>query len=101
VERLRKADEPQRYGEDDLMTTDTYNVITRRLDGRWTHVVEVQGQQVVLPGKVVDQMIRHRDSVTKEQRQISALETHGRLKAKAEADQDEAERIRLDRLFSN
>ena len=94
VERLRKADEPKRYGEDDLMTTDIYNVITRRFDGHWTHIVEVQGQQAVLPGKVVDQMIRHRDSVTTEQRRVSAQETHERLRAKADADQAEAERAR-------
>ena len=91
VERLRTADEQARYVEDNLYTTDTYIVITHRLDGHWTHTVELSGDMMKLPGKVVERIISQRKAIEKEQRSDRAKDTHAMLAAKAQADQDEAE----------
>ena len=91
VERMRSADEQARYVEDNLYTTDTYIVITHRLDGHWTHTVELSGDMMKLPGKVVERIISQRKAIEKEQRSDRAKDTHAMLAAKAQADQDEAE----------
>ena len=92
VERLRAVDETQRYGEDDLYTTDAYIVITTRTDDQWVHTVELKGEIIRLPGKVFDRIAAQRDQVVKEARQERGRRTHEAMKAKglAEADQVEA-----------
>ena len=92
VERLRAVDETQRYGEDDLYTTDAYIVITTRTDDQWVHTVELRGEIIRLPGKVFDRIAAQRDQVVKEARQERGRRTHEAMKAKglAEADQVEA-----------
>ena len=91
VERLRTADEKARYVEDNLYTTDAYIVITHREDGQWVHTVELHGEMMRLPGKVVERIQGQKDSIIKEQRSDRAKERHETLVAKAQADQDEAE----------
>ena len=91
VERLRTADEQARYVEDNLYTTDAYIVITHREDGQWIHTVELHGEMMRLPGKVVERIQGQKDSIVKEQRSDRAKERHETLVAKAQADQDEAE----------
>ena len=91
VERLRTADEQARYVEDNLYTTDAYIVITHREDGQWTHTVELHGEMMRLPGKVVERIQGQKDSIIKEQRSDRAKERHETLAAQAKADQDEAE----------
>ena len=91
VERLRTADEKARYVEDNLYTTDAYIVITHREDGQWIHTVELHGEMMRLPGKVVERIQGQKDSIVKEQRSDRAKERHETLVAKAQADQDEAE----------
>jgi hypothetical protein len=91
VERLRTADEQARYVEDNLYTTDAYIVITHREDGQWIHTVELHGEMMRLPGKVVERIQGQKDSIIKEQRSDRAKERHETLVAKAQADQDEAE----------
>jgi len=91
VERLRTADEQARYVEDNLYTTDAYIVITHREDGQWVHTVELHGEMMRLPGKVVERIQGQKDSIIKEQRSDRAKERHETLVAKAQADQDEAE----------
>ena len=95
IERLRSADEKAKYVEDNLYTTDTYIVITHRLDGHWTHTVELSGEMMKLPGKVVERIISQRKAIEKEQRSDRAKDTHAMLAAKAQADQDEAEAERV------
>ena len=68
VERLRTADEKARYVEDNLYTTDAYIVITHREDGQWVHTVELHGEMMRLPGKVVERIQGQKDSIVKEQR---------------------------------
>ena len=91
VERLRTADEQARYVEDNLYTTDAYIVITHREDGQWIHTVELHGEMMRLPGKVVERIQGQKDSIIKEQRSDRAKERHETLAAQAKADQDEAE----------
>jgi len=94
VERLRGVDETQRYGEDDLYTTDGFIVITTRTDGQWLHTVELKGEVFKLPGKVFDRLTAQRDQIVKEARQERGRRVQEALKAKgvADADQVEAER---------
>ena len=91
VERLRTADEKAQYITDDMYTTDAYIVITHREDGQWTHTVELHGDMMRLPGKVVERIQGQKDSIITEQRSDRAKERHETLVAKAQADQDEAE----------
>ena len=91
VERLRTADEKARYVEDNLYTTDAYIVITHREDGQWTHTVELHGEMMRLPGKVIERIENQKAAIIKEQRSDRAIERHETLAAKAQADQDEAE----------
>jgi hypothetical protein len=91
VERLRTADEQARYVEDNLYTTDAYIVITHREDGQWVHTVELHGEMMRLPGKVVERIQGQKDSIIKEQRSDRAKQRHETLAAQAKADQDEAE----------
>ena len=91
VERLRTADEQARYVEDNLYTTDAYIVISHREEGQWVHTVELHGEMMRLPGKVVERIQGQKDSIIKEQRSDRAKERHETLVAKAQADQDEAE----------
>ena len=90
VERLRRPDEPKRYDQDDLMTTDAYIVITHRLDGQWSHSVELKGELVHLPGKVVDRINQQRQAINKEQ-QVD----NGRALAECQAQrrQEDAEQV--------
>ena len=94
VERLRTADEKAQYITDDMYTTDAYIVITHREDGQWTHTVELHGEMMRLPGKVVERIQGQKDSIIKEQRSDRAKQRHETLVAKAQADQDEAEAAR-------
>jgi hypothetical protein len=55
-----------------------YIVQTHRLDTVWTVVVEVEGVQTKLPAQVIATILRHRDTIIKQQR-------HDRAVAQAEA----------------
>ena len=100
VERVRRIDEAKRYGEDDLMTTDAYIVVTHRLDRQWDHVVELRGEIFRIPGKVIDRINAQRDAIISEGRSDRARDTHERIKAQgvAEADQVEAESEDFNRI---
>ena len=91
VERLRTADEKAQYITDDMYTTDAYIVITHREDGQWVHTVELHGEMMRLPGKVIERIENQKAAIIKEQRSDRAIERHETLAAKAQADQDEAE----------
>ena len=91
VERLRTADEKAQYITDDMYTTDAYIVISHREDGQWTHTVELHGEMMRLPGKVIERIENQKAAIIKEQRSDRAIERHETLAAKAQADQDEAE----------
>ncbi|MAH47047.1 hypothetical protein CMI37_14565 [Candidatus Pacearchaeota archaeon] len=93
VERMRRIDEEKRYGEDDLMTTDSYIVQSHRLDNQWDHTVELRGELFKIPGKVIDRLNSQRDAIIKEGRSDRARDTQERIKAQgiAQADQQEAE----------
>ena len=78
IERLRQAGEPWRYSEDPVTVTDIYSVVTQRLGREWTYIVELQGQQMVLPGKVLDQILRHRRSIIRGQGRVTARYIHER-----------------------
>ena len=91
VERLRTADEQAQYITDDMYTTDAYIVISHREDGQWTHTVELHGEMMRLPGKVIERIENQKAAIIKEQRSDRAIERHETLVAKAQADQDEAE----------
>jgi hypothetical protein len=91
VERWRGSDEEKRYDTDGLFSTDAYIVITNREDGDWSHTVELHGEMMRIPGKVIDRIISQREAIIKEQRSDRAKERHETLVAKAQADQDEAE----------
>ena len=91
VERLRTADEKAQYITDDMYTTDAYIVISHREDGQWVHTVELHGEMMRLPGKVIERIENQKAAIIKEQRSDRAIERHETLAAKAQADQDEAE----------
>ena len=90
VERARGPDEPKRYGQEDLYTTDAYIVMTTRTDGQWGHVVELKGEVSHLPGKVIDRINAQREAIVKEQRQDRGRETQARLSQQAQNDIIEA-----------
>jgi hypothetical protein len=73
VERVSKA------GEAGLTTPDHYVVTSHYFDGVWTYGVELAGQRMALPGKVVDQINRHRKSILTEQRRLRAVERAERI----------------------
>ena len=98
VERLRSSEEQARYVEDNLFTTDTYIVMTLRDDGHWTHTVELHGEMMRLPGKVVERIINQRKAIEKEQRSDRAKDNHAARSAQARIDQEEEEAERLSDL---
>ena len=98
VERLRSSEEQARYVEDNLFTTDTYIVMTHRDDGHWTHTVELHGEMMRLPGKVVERIINQRKAIEKEQRSDRAKDNHAARSAQARIDQEEEEAERLSDL---
>ena len=51
-----------------------YIVKTTRLDGQWRVEVEHGVEGMVLPHKVVEQIVRHRESIIKAQRHDKAVE---------------------------
>ena len=91
VERLRTSDEQAQYITDDMYTTDAYIVISHREDGQWTHTVELHGEMMRLPGKVIERIENQKTAIIKEQRSDRAKQRHETLAAQAKADQDEAE----------
>jgi hypothetical protein len=98
VERLRSSEEQARYVEDNLFTTDTYIVMTHRDDGHWTHTVELHGEMMRLPGKVVERIISQRKAIEKEQRSDRAKDNHAARAAQSVVDQGEEEAERLSDL---
>ena len=95
VERLRSSDEQARYAEDNLYTTDIYNVTTHRDDGHWTHTVELHGEMMRLPGKVIERIISQRKAIEKEQRSDRGKSSYAARAAQAQVDQGEEEAERL------
>jgi len=95
VERLRSSDEQARYAEDNLYTTDIYNVTTHRDDGHWTHTVELHGEMMRLPGKVIERIISQRKAIEKEQRSDRGKSSYAARAAQAQVDQDQEEVERL------
>ena len=98
VERLRSSDEQARYAEDNLYTTDIYNVTTHRDDGHWTHTVELHGEMMRLPGKVIERIISQRKAIEKEQRSDRAKDNYAARAAQSVVDQEEEEAERLSDL---
>ena len=90
VERPRRGDEEKRYGDEDLYTTDAYIVITNRLDGHWDHSIELRGEVIHVPDKVFQQIERHRKAIQTESAKVRGKERAAQLRARAEADQEEA-----------
>ena len=68
--------------ERDMTVLDSYIVESRRLDGVWIHKVALRGEETRLPGRVIDTINRHRESIIKEGRSRRAKE---RFLAQAEA----------------
>ena len=95
VERLRSSEEQARYAEDNLYTTDIYNVTTHRDDGHWTHTVELHGEMMKLPGKVIERIISQRKTIEKEQRSDRGKISYAARSAQAPVNQDEEESERL------
>ena len=83
------------YVEDNLFTTDTYIVMTHRDDGHWTHTVELHGEMMRLPGKVIERIISQRKAIEKEQRSDRGKSSYAARAAQAQVDQGEegAERL--------
>ena len=50
------------------MTTDVYIVQTNCLDGEFSYTVELRGEMMRLPGKVIDKIISHREAIIQESR---------------------------------
>ena len=98
VERLRSSEEQARYVEDNLFTTDTYIVMTHRDDGHWTHTVELHGEMMRLPGKVVERIINQRKAIEKEQRSDRAKDNYAARAAQSVVDPEEEEAERLSDL---
>ena len=98
VERLRSSEEQARYVEDNLFTTDTYIVMTHRDDGHWTHTVELHGEMMRLPGKVIERIISQRKAIEKEQRSDRAKDNHAARAAQSVVAQEEEEAERLSDL---
>ena len=71
-----------------MYTTDPYIVITHREDGKWNHTIELKGEMMRLPGKVIDRVIAQREAIIKEQRSDRGKERSEQLKATAQADQE-------------
>ena len=91
VERLRNAEEAARYTHDDLYTTDVYIVQTNRLDKTFTYTVELKGEMMRLPGKVVDRMMAQREAILKEARSDTASQAaERRIHSKVVDDVEEA-----------
>ena len=91
VERLRNAEEDARYTNDDLYTTDAYIVQTNRLDKTFSYTVELKGEMMRLPGKVVDRMIAQREAILKEARSDTASQAaEKRIHSKVVDDVEEA-----------
>lgn len=90
IERLRR-DEEKTYLTDDMMTTDPYIVITHRMDTDWDYTVELKGEMMRIPGRVLDRIISQRESIIKEQRSDRGTATAERLRATADADQEAAQ----------
>ena len=98
VERLCSSDEQARYAEDNLYTTDIYNVTTHRDDGPWTHTVELHGEMMRLPGKVIERIISQRKAIEKEQRSDRGKSSYAARAAQSVVDQEEEEAERLSDL---
>ena len=94
-ERLRTADEKARYVDDTTHTIDTYIVMTHRDDGHWTHTVELHGDMMRLPGRVIERIISQRKAIEKEQRSDSAKDNYAVRAAQSKVDQGEEEAERL------
>ena len=90
VERVRGPEEPKRYGEDDLMTTDTYITITNRFDKDWSHSIELRGEVFRLPGKVIERIIAQRQAIIKGQQRDRGLEAKGQLNRRLQAELEQA-----------
>ena len=84
-----------KYGVMDFMTWQHYIVTTQIIDSKHTVWVELNGNAFEIPGRVFQQMVRHKDSITSELRSERARERFaGRARATASADQHQAERER-------
>ena len=90
VERLRGAGEEARYSDEDMMRTDAYIVQTNRLDGTFSHTVELNGVMMRLPGKVVERLESQKDAIIKEARSERGKEIAQRLRHRVEADVEDA-----------
>jgi hypothetical protein len=96
VERLDRngaVDPLYRDTGSDMYSTHNYIVQTHRLDTVWSYTIEVEGARWRIPGKVMEAMVRHKESIIKDHKRRVSVERHARTKAKTEATQDEAERI--------
>lgn len=80
-----------KYGVMDFLTWQHFIISTQIIDSKHTVWVELNGNAFEIPGKVFQQMVRHKDSITSELRSERARE---RFAAKARADQHDAERER-------
>lgn len=89
VERVSKD------GERGLTTVDNYVVYTRRFDNDWKVEVEYKGVVTQMPHKVVEQVVRHMDSIKKEQRRAKAVETAEMLTRRARQTDLSAEQERV------
>ena len=82
VDRVTFGPDSDRGGQQ----VDKYIVQTDREDNAYSHIVEYKGVEWVIPGKVVDQMVRHRSSIKTELARVRAQETHERLVRQVEVD---------------
>jgi len=80
-----------KYGAMDYMTWQHFIISTEIIDSKHTVWVELNGNAFEIPGKVFQQMLRHKDSIVSELRSERA---RVRFAAKAQADQHDAERER-------
>ena len=84
--RIRRADEEARYTDDDLMTTDVYIVQTNYLDREFNCTVELRGEMMRLPGRVIAKIISQREAILKESRSDRGREAAEKRRSRVEAE---------------
>jgi hypothetical protein len=78
----------------ELTVPHNYIVLSHRLDNQYKYTIEYQGVKWEIPGRVMEAMTRHRDSMIKEAKRRTALDHYEKAKAKADREQEEAEEER-------
>ena len=68
------------------MTTDVYIVQTNCLDGEFSYTVELRGEMMRLPGKVIAKIISQREAIMKETRSDRGREAAEKRRSRVETE---------------